>query len=126
MNPLSGLRIPSLSDIAEYAVSMFGKSVLDLSHPLQRDRLRKAIESSLRMSLDRFLQPALLQAQEKAIKHVIRLMQDVDYQHKKTIRLKGSRERRKKRREEIERDLAAKARTRLLDVKPIHGKVIVQ
>ena len=123
-NPLSGLRIPSLADIAERAVSMFGKSVLDLSHPLQRDRLRQAIESSLRVSLDGFLEPAILQAQEKAIRHVFSLMADQDYQNKRAQRLKASRERRKERREEDERARVATDRAKISPVKT--DKVVIQ
>lgn len=106
-NPLAGLSIPSISDIVEGVMTGLGGGIFDLSHPLQRSRLKKLIENSLRMILEIEVKHALQAATERAVAHVFKVMEDAEYQEKKRVnrekrRLKSME--RKHKREEAERE----------------------
>lgn len=91
-NPLAGLQIPSLAEIVEKAVGMLGIGTLDLAHPLQRERLRKALEQNLSLELEWTLQKTVEAAAARAVSHVFKVMRDPDYQGKRRKRLAKSRQ----------------------------------
>lgn len=122
-NPLGGLRVPSVAELSERAVAMLGQGVIDLRNPLQRQRLRNALGTVLGAVLDE-IEAALVGSQEKAVKHVFRLMANPDYQAKRTKRLKERREQRLEREQQREAERVATARAKMAAVKP--EKVVIQ
>ena len=85
-NPLSGLQIPSLKDIADEVVERMGSGVIDLANPLQRKRLKDYIEQAVGMAVTFELERALHAATDRAITHVFNVMRDENYQEKKRTR----------------------------------------
>lgn len=98
-NPLSGLSVPSVKALAAEIVSRIRPGVLDLSNPLQRQRLANYLEYALGMALNLEVRSTLSKATERAIAHVFRLMDDPDYQEKRRRRLAESRKVKAERRE---------------------------
>jgi hypothetical protein len=82
-NPLSGISVSSVKDIAEGVVERLSSSTLDLANPLQRKRLQDYIEHQLNAAISFELEHALQAASGKAITHIFRLMRDSDYQKKR-------------------------------------------
>lgn len=97
-NPLAGLRIPSARSIADEVMNAIGHRVIDLSHPLNRERMRDVIEHWIVLALERGLETALTAATERAVGHVFRTMRDADYQEKKREWLALARKRKQEQR----------------------------
>jgi hypothetical protein len=115
-NPLSGLSIPALSDIAREVVARLGTGTIDLSSPLQRKRVEQFIEFALGSAITCELESALHHATGRAITHVFRVMRDADYQEKKRLRREERRLKRqeaKRLKEEPERAAYLKSKERL-------------
>ena len=85
-NPLSGISIPSLKDIADEVVGRMGEGVIDLRNPMQRQRLKNYIEQAIGMSMQFGLERATKKAAELAVGHVFQVMRDADYQEKRRKR----------------------------------------
>ena len=103
-NPMAGIRVPSLRNIALSVVGNMSSGILDLSSPLQRDRLTNYIERALQIEMDVRLKRAIEAAVARALKHLFRLMRDSDYQEKRrkarVASMKVSAERRAKKKQE--------------------------
>lgn len=78
-NPLAGLQIPSTQDIARRVVERMGAGVIDLRHPINRERLRNFIAQQLDMALQFELERALSAATDRALRHVFATMRDPEY-----------------------------------------------
>lgn len=124
-NPLSGISIPSLVDVADEVVGRMGEGTIDLRNPMQRQRLKRFIEQAIDSALKFKLEHALEKATARAIDHVFQVMRDADYQEK---RRKRAAERVKIREEKRKRADAA-AREARMDyskraIKPAKGPTI--
>jgi hypothetical protein len=119
-NPLAGLKIPSLEQIVEQAVSYLGIRTVDLANPLERRRFKDRLEQCLSMALDFKLKRALEAATERAVEHVFRVMKDAEYQEKRhkhrEKRRKASAEKREQR-EEQERQARMDYSRKKLEIK---------
>ena len=102
-NPMAGIRVPSLRDIALSVVGNMSSGILDLS-PLQRGRLTNYIEQALQIEMDGRLKRAIEDATARALQHLFRLMRDPGYQEKRrkarAAYMKVSMERRAKKKQE--------------------------
>jgi len=105
-NPLAGLRVPSASELADEAVELLGIGTVDLSNKLWRERLRAVLEHVIGHAMGT-VEAALLSSQEKAVRHVFRLMEDPTYQDRRAARRKVAKERRIERMKKQAEDLAA-------------------
>jgi hypothetical protein len=102
-NPMAGIRVPSLRNIALSVVGNMSSGILDLS-PLQRGRLTNYIEQALQIEMDGRLKRAIEDATARALQHLFRLMRDPGYQEKRrkarAAYMKVSMERRAKKKQE--------------------------
>jgi hypothetical protein len=124
-NPLAGISIPSLCDIAEEVVGRMGTSKIDLSNPLQRRRLKDYIEQALGMAINFELERALQAASSKAVTHVFRVMRDADYQAKRRLAAVARAARRveaKQKKAEAEREARMDYSRR--QIKPVEKEII--
>jgi hypothetical protein len=115
-NPLAGLRVPSVEELADEAISLLGTGTVDLSNHLWRQRLRNVLQRVIGNAMMN-VEAALLSSQEKSVRHVFRLMEDPNYQENRAKRLKAGKERRAQREEErrkqLETERAAHQRKKL-------------
>jgi len=91
LNPLRGLSVPSVDEIADAILERFerlGIVTIDLRQASQRDQFRKYLRTALRTSIQFKLDRVLTRACAKAIEHVMRLMEDPDYQEHRAKRRK--------------------------------------
>lgn len=110
-NPLAGLRVPSINGMADELMRHMGDRLVDLSNPLQRQRLRNFLEHYIGVLVGHELERAVKAATDKAIEHVFELMRDQDYQEKH----RKYREARLKKRAEHREKQKAVARETMMD-----------
>lgn len=104
-NPLGGLSVPSVEDLTDDILGRFGTQTIDLADPIQRKRMHHAICVSLRDALAWRVFPELERATSKAVTHVLRLMEDPDYQEVRRIRRAESLKRQKEKQAEEDKKL---------------------
>lgn len=98
-NPLAGLSVPSLEWAVSEAVGRLG-GTLDLNLAKDRQRLIGALVRSLGLEFRWYLARAFEKACGKACEHVAALMEDEDYQAKRSAAQRQRHERRKQRMQE--------------------------
>jgi hypothetical protein len=111
-NPLKGLSVPSVEEIAEEIIGHFGIATIDLADQKQRQRFHQYLSHELRSVIRRRLVRAIERACSKAVKHVIQLMDDTRYQELRALRAEAAKERAKERAEKRSRETQAEREAR--------------
>jgi len=111
-NPLKGLSVPSVGEMADYILNQCGIATIDLANAEQRQRFRKLLVSLIGRVLRWELQDPLEKAACKAVAHVLSLMEDPNYQEHRKQRRVASLERRRERDAERKREHKLEAESR--------------